>query len=128
MKLPNEVWVVTPAHVNGSFQSEGTRCIWCKSILGEIHEPSCVVRQRSVIIKIEIVMERMVPESFSPGGIEFHMNDSSWCASNIIDELQAMFGTNERCLCNHFEGTYIREATEKDEAMYGRNVADEIGK
>ena len=128
MKLPNEAWIITSAHVNSSFQGKETRCIWCKSVLGDIHEPSCVVRQRSVIVKIEIEMERMVPEDCTSEMVEFLMNGSSWCASNIIHELQAMFGTSERCLCNYFNGTYLREATKEDERTYGRRVEDEVNR
>lgn len=126
LKLPNEAWVVTPAHVNPSLPGKETRCIWCKSTLGDIHELRCAVRQKSVIVKIEIEMERMVSEDCMPEMVEFLMNDSSWCASNIIHELQAMFDSSERCLCPYFQATYVREATEADEATYGRNVADEI--
>lgn len=98
------------------------QCTWCPAHIGEEHASTCVCRTRTIIIKVTIEMERKVPEFWNPDMINFHMNGSSWCASNIISELESMFGSEERCLCDDFIGEYVREATEVDEAHYGLTV------
>jgi hypothetical protein len=41
--------------------------------------------------------------------IEFHRNDSSWCAGNIMDELEAI-AKPSGCLCEHVSFEYVGEA------------------
>ena len=68
-----------------------------------------------VLVKVELMAE--VREDFSASDIEFYYNESSVCASNVIDDL-ARQETNldavEMCHCNHMEVLYQREATEED--------------
>lgn len=46
------------------------------------------------------------------------MNESTWCASNIIEELEEA-NSGGRCLCDRFAGKFVAEATEDDERRYG---------
>jgi len=48
--------------------------------------------------------------------IEFARNDSSWCASNMVDELVSL---GDKCLCSQTRCLYVREATGEDEEQLG---------
>jgi len=69
-----------------------------------------VCRKRTVVIRYTIEVTTDVPESWTPEDIEFHRNESSWCANNIVAELEAAY-----CLCNRTTAQYLREATPEDE-------------
>ena len=101
------------------------RCFYCGALLGEQHKHDCVIRDQTVVVKMVAELVIVRPESWSPSDIEFHLNDSSWCASNIIHELGERYDNDERCLCPFVEFTYVREATAEDEEAHGLRVADQ---
>ena len=53
-------------------------------------------------VKIRMIVEYdvEVPAHWDKRQIEFHRNDSSWCASNAIEELEALDGENH-CICQY---------------------------
>ena len=57
-------------------------------------------------------------------GNDFHYNDSSWCASNILDRLEER--SNFRCLCDVASFEYLRDATEEDEEKWGVVKVNEL--
>ena len=93
-------------------------CFYCNAKKGGIHKKDCVIRSRTIVMemKIEIVME--VPESWDEEMCNFHKNQGSWCATNIIDTLKKINKVNG-CLCSVSEFKYIREATDEDEKSQG---------
>lgn len=106
-------WIVGPEHEMPA-RRDGT-CFWCQTIIGMEHRPDCVVRKRTVIVELKFTVVKEVPEDWTKQDIEFHMNDSSWCASNAISALERKYGGMSPCACNVFEGTYLGEAQEQDE-------------
>ncbi len=98
-------------------------CFYCHEPRGRQHKPACVIRKKTVIIKIEIEMLRSVPEDWDKKAIEFKLNESSWCADTIIADLTKQSDRTE-CLCHHFKGQYIREATEEDEKTFNFTVQE----
>jgi len=68
------------------------------------------MRDRTVVVKMEVEIVVRVPESWDVGLIEFQRNEGSWCSNNVIQELK-----RKDCLCNNTLFTYVREATEEDE-------------
>ena len=50
------------------------------------------------IVRIEIDLPMEFPEDWNDGDIDFHLNKSSWCASNIIDEL-LKYEEEHGCIC-----------------------------
>jgi hypothetical protein len=117
-------WLVSDRDVSNS--SDSTMCCWCRSKLGEEHEVECVRRKATVVVRmlIEYVIE--VPESWDDDQIEFHRNDSSWCAGNAASELEKLFEYMEKrgdCPCMRVKYDYVREATEDDEDACGVFVA-----
>jgi hypothetical protein len=61
-----------------------------------------------------------VPEFWDSQAINFHRNDSSWCANNALKELEyVMSDERESCVCGRCEFEYVREATEDDDRECG---------
>ena len=123
-------WVVEDSDVRPARQ-DGT-CFYCLKPLGEEHEEDCVIRQRTVVIKATIETAITVAESWDKHMIEFHRGESSWCASNFIDELEKrderlrkyFESENMGCLCSAAEFEFLREATEEDEHNHALFIDD----
>ena len=89
-------------------------CFYCSAVKGDEHKVDCVIRSRTIVMKMEVEMVLKVPEDWDKKQCEFHRNEGSWCSSNIIDELKRM--DNELgCLCENTKFKFLREATEEDE-------------
>lgn len=99
------------------------QCFYCQQPLGSNHKHECVMRQRTVMMQVTITLPVAVPECWTPEHIEFHRNESSWCAGNWANDLledPAADDPEPRCICSHYEAEYLREATAQDEAdWYG---------
>ena len=85
------------------------KCFYCGVNLGEQHKAACVIRQRTVVVDVTIRMVRLIPEKWTAEDLEFVMNNGSWCATNIISEIEHLDESNVE---------YVREATEEDESKY----------
>ena len=93
------------------------QCFYCGQPLGADHATDCVCRQKIVMIKVEMTIPFLVPASWNEDSVEFQLNDSSWCADSIEHDLVKYMkakSDDAPCLCEHFTGTYLREATEDD--------------
>ena len=55
-----------------------------------------LMQKRMVKIEIDLPME--FPKDWDDKDIDFHLNESSWCASNIIDEL-LKYEEEHGCIC-----------------------------
>lgn len=104
-------------------------CFYCGATVGNEHMPSCVCRQRTVIVRVTIDLLVSVPESWDVHSIEFHRNDSSRCAGGTWNEIEEARKRMENvgCVCFCTEHEYVREATEDDERDYAWNTLDEAG-
>ena len=79
------------------------------------HKPDCVCRKRTVKVKLIVEYVVDVPESWTPEDIEFHRNEASWCADNLVGELQEIADNDKICLCSFAEFEFVSEATVEDE-------------
>lgn len=102
---------VRPARPDGT-------CFYCSIPLGEEHKIGCVCRRKSVLVEYKIQLVKYYPEDWEEDNINSHLQDSSWCASNAVDEL-VKINEEKGCMCNQFFGMYIREATQEDEKTFG---------
>lgn len=50
-------------------------------------------------VKITIHLPMSFPSCWDDKQINFHLNDSSWCASNLISELDK-YDDKHGCICN----------------------------
>lgn len=127
--------IVMPCDERPFLRPEGG-CGYCTAKLAEIHDPKCVCRTRTVVVEYRVRIVERLPESWDARQIEFHHNDSSWCASNGLDliaETQERIDANVEaakrgeshstdryaCPCGFVTAQYVREATEEDEAAWG---------
>lgn len=92
-------------------------CFYCRTKKGGTHKDDCVIRSRTIVMKMEVEMVLTVPEYWDEDMCNFHKNEGSWCATNIISELERM-DDKMGCLCSAAEFTYLREATEEDEEKF----------
>lgn len=115
MKRTN--WTVGEYSVR-PFGKEG-ECFYCHTQLGEQHKEDCLIRARTVNVDFTIHMVMQVPEYWDESDINFKFNDSSWCASNILNELQQREEETGRCICLITDAKYVGEATKEDEERYG---------
>lgn len=112
--MKQKSWIVEADDRHGG----DVKCFYCQAPVGTEHNAGCVQRSRTVVIEARITLVREVPEDWDQQSIESQLNESSWCASNIIDDLEKL-NTDEHCLCGHFEARYVREATPEDEVELG---------
>jgi hypothetical protein len=77
-------------------------CFYCGSKVGERHGPDCAVVVKRVRVRYSFEFDISVPHHWTKETVEFHRNESSWCASNAIDELAKEFPEDGPCPCDGF--------------------------
>jgi hypothetical protein len=69
-----------------------------------------------VVLRYTYEVVVVVPEDWGETQINFHRNESSWCADNSINDLQDR--NDQHCWCPDMQSIYLREATEEDEEKF----------
>lgn len=84
----------------------GRDCFYCGVPLGGRHLDECVIPGRPVAVRMTVDVIRRVPVSWGKEDIEFQMNEGSWCANNIMDDMEK---TAEKvgCLCHSSSFEFI---------------------
>lgn len=56
-------------------------------------------------MKVRLIVEYEVeyPPEFDAYDVDFHRNESSWCADNALKELKAIVDGSSSCLCSMCE-------------------------
>lgn len=102
-------------------------CVYCRQEIGREHKTDCVLRKKTVLVKVTFEMPVVVPEFWTPHQVEFHWNGSSSCCNNLIDDMQEIFKQPDQeidghktpvgaCLCDSaFEAEFVREMDTDDE-------------
>lgn len=102
------------------------QCFYCHSPVGGVHGAECVLVHRRVVVRLEAKRlgvsheyEIDVPAHWDDYDIEFHRNDSSWCANNALRELPpeivARLGRPDApddetpCLCSDVTFAYVSD-------------------
>ena len=70
-----------------------------------------------VMVEVTMTIPRVVPVSWDADSVDFQLNESSWCADNIENDLSryvAAKGDEAPCMCGAFRGKFLRDATEDD--------------
>ena len=92
-------------------------CFYCGQIVGEEHKADCVCRLKVVMVEVSMTIPRVVPADWDESMVNFHLNESSWCADNIINDLNRYMIAKKQdapCMCGTFFGKLLRDATEED--------------
>jgi hypothetical protein len=67
-----------------------------------------------------------VPEHWTEEHINFHRNDSTWCADNSLGNIKAYTAALERdgqCWCARFGSKYLREASADEDTLTDKEVS-----
>lgn len=101
---------------------DGT-CFYCQEPIGSLHQKSCVVPQKTVILEVKIEMPLEVPAFWSEKDIDYFFNESSSCSDNLISDIERVQRTRHletgKCLCGCIEVDFLREADVEDHEEYG---------
>ena len=98
--MTKKEFIVTKAAMRPASKRE--RCFYCQQSIGQEHEPDCVLIKKTIKIRAVIEYEVDVPHFWDKQAVEFHRNESSWCCSNILDELKEI-DKDGQCLCGIVE-------------------------
>lgn len=90
--------VTEKAQRPGDMDGKSGKCFYCREEIGKPHKQTCVLLKKKVKVKATIEYEVDVPASWDVDQIEFHRNEGSWCADNMLDELEKL-AKDEGCLC-----------------------------
>ena len=103
-------WPIVAADDPGLRGSTPGVCYFCDQPIGQQHGTKCIIPNQKVRVRYIFDVVKDVPACWDEGNIEFHFNESSWCASNTIQELvglEKQFDEIGSCLCNSFKAEVI---------------------
>lgn len=104
--------VVTQDNTRPFVKGNEIECGYCTSVIGEEHKKGCVCRKKLININVTINMTTTVPEDWTKEEIEFHYNEGTWCASNIVDEIKE-FSKRQDCLCQQIKIVHLNDIEDK---------------
>lgn len=99
-------------------RQDGT-CFYCGQPIGGHHADDCVIPQKTCVVDFTIRLVTSEPAYWNKDNIEFHYNESSWCADNLMGYLEEFENNTGRCMCGLVSAEFIREATKEDEIWFG---------
>lgn len=108
-------------------------CLYCRSRIGQPHGAECVMVTKRIEMRVTATMptgETVVglwqldePFSWTRENSEFHKNESTWCANNMLDDLGDVVwdagaadpsawlksqDESDECLCRALEFKFVR--------------------
>ena len=101
-----EKFLVSEKHVG----PDNKNCMYCFQPVGKEHK-DCVLVKKRVKLKVEVEYETDVPYHWDKDDIEFHRNGSSWCATNILSEIEEFEENDKFCLCEYAYSKYIEDTS-----------------
>ena len=121
MRYPENEVTVDDTRVHADAHVPG-KCFYCEGTLGNPHGAECVVPNRPVKVRLTMDLVVSAPQKWDQRMIEFHYNDSSWCADNIVEEIHRTVAARQEgycALCGVTSITYLGEATLEDAVEAG---------
>lgn len=91
--------------------SSKAECFYCQQAVGERHKADCVLIVKRVRLRMIVEYEVAMPSHWTKEKIEFHRNESRWCADNAIDELTELSKRNG-CICQYTQFECIEDTGE----------------
>lgn len=95
--------------------SQARQCFYCHQPIGGAHKVDCVLINQRYRVRLTVEYEIDRPASWDKSLLEFALNGSSWCASNLVDELAEYVERLEKdglCLCADAEFEFVRREGE----------------
>jgi len=96
--------------------SDKRECFYCHQAIGQDHLNDCVLIHRKATVRMIVEYEVEVPAHWTCGDVALHRNESGWCASNAIEELENETQING-CLCNRTKFECLN--------VFGERILDE---
>lgn len=85
-----------------------TTCFYCGEPEGKPHKFKCVCNTRTIKVRYSWETEREVPAFWEDHTIDYHMNESSWCADNALEELIKKYADDHGpCSCGAFSAEIL---------------------
>ena len=78
-------WPVSKEHAERSARPDGT-CFYCFAPIGAEHSPSCVIRKRTVKLRVELTAVFEVPEYWNDSDIRNFYEERN-CVMNTLSDL-----------------------------------------
>ena len=85
------------------------QCFYCEGREGEPHAQDCVIVSKVIIARYIIEIPVRVPHYWGKDDFEFHRNESSSCANNVIEFDMAKAVGSDGCLCSLMQTEWVRE-------------------
>lgn len=121
MKHP-ETYLCTPTY-GPRPAGKPDECFYCHARIGEEHRDTCVMRRKTVLVRMTVPVVLSVPEDWTEKDVLFHLLESSSCSAGNI--LRTEFGSDKHfCLCLYAGFEYSREATDTDEDLFWYSKRD----
>lgn len=129
--MKREDWTILSAEEGGNGPRPAgppDECFYCHNKVGEQHKEECVLRKRTVVVRLSIDLVVDVPESWDEESITFYYNESSSCSDNRLNEISKLLQRIDEkglpCSCNYVSAKYLHEASEDEEKMQGTFVKE----
>jgi hypothetical protein len=104
----NKQWPIVLENDDGIRQAgPKDECFYCGRKIGHEHKRDCVVVHKKVLLRYTIEIPLEFPHFWTKEQIEFDRNEGSWCASNIIGELEQV-SEFSGCLCGNVKAEFVR--------------------
>lgn len=65
---------------------------------------------KRVPVRFHVDLDVDVPEEWTDAGVEFWLNESSWCAGNLVDLLTAAADAEGGCLCSRVDAEVAQDS------------------
>jgi len=82
-------------------------CYYCNRGVGQEHKRDCVILSKKVKLRATVEYEVYVPFEWDKEMIEFHRNDGTWCADNLVNDLEKHLKGTEGCLCDRTKIDFV---------------------
>ena len=109
MTNPQTTFLVTEKAMRPA--SDKRQCFYCQQAIGDPHKADCVLINKRVKLRTIIEYEDEVPADWNKDSIEFHRNESSWCADNLLTHLEKV-AEKGGCLCSMQTTAYLETISE----------------
>lgn len=96
MKIDRDTLVVRPG--DNRPLGKADECFYCSQPMGSLHLATCPIPSKKVKVRAIVEYEIDVPIYWDKTNIEFQRNESTWCAGNMIQELEEL-EKEIGCLC-----------------------------
>lgn len=108
-------WTIKPGDPGfrpGNGMVPDDACFYCHGKIFEQHKPECVIRTRTVKIRVVLEFDIERPGCWSDHDVEFHVSESSSCFDNVLRGLLEQREKDKSCTCSALQSVEVVHTTE----------------